>query len=177
MLPHDEVFRACESMTVACPHANWPQMACSRWMIHQWADFWLLLSHYQFSPLLLAEVLNLVPSLGLFCMKMSPGQGDQSWQKCALSSLLPDPSLVTLPQQMPAAVGLDHPGDTPWATRWGARESSWTRSVGGLFSLVGNGTHPHLSETTHRAQRADLWVGAGWVEGKRGLAEFPWRFY
>ena len=42
---------------------------------------------------------------------------------------------------------------------------------------MGNTTHPHLSEATHRAQRVDLWVGAGWVEGKCGLEAFPRRAY
>lgn len=181
VFPHDEVFRARECMRVACPHANWPQMACSLWMIHQWADFWFLLLHYQFSPLLLAEFLNLVSSLGLFYSLYK----NVSWARWPIptkevctrqSSSQPLPG-ETAPADASCCLGPNRPGDTPWATRRGARESSWTLNVGGLFSIVGNGTHPHQSETTHRAQRVDLWVGAGWVEGKCGLVAFPWRFY
>ena len=107
VFPHDEVFRACECRRVACPHANWPQMACSLWMIQQWADFWFLLLHYQFLPLLLAEFLNLVSSLGLFYSLYKnvswarwpiPTKEGCIWQSSSR------PLLVTLPQQMPAAV-------------------------------------------------------------------------
>lgn len=161
VFPHDEVFRDCECRRVACPHANWPQMACSRWMIHQWADFWFLLLHYQFLPLLLAEFLNLVSSLGLF-YSLYKNVSRARWpiptkEGCTRQSSS-RPLLVTLPQQMPAAVLAP-------------------TTLQGLFSTVGNGTHPHPSEATHRAQGVDLWVGAGWVEGKCGLVAFPRRVY
>ena len=152
VLPHQEVFGACKSTRVARSHANRPQIACSLWMVHQLADFGFFYHHIANShPCSLQSFWVWCHLQACFtCCKKKVSWagklGDQSsWQEKCVPN---DTTLVTVSKQMPAVALAQTTQETLPEPHDGEleRRPSWTLTVGSLFSIVGNRTHPNLSE-------------------------------
>lgn len=148
-------YHTMKSSGVACPHVQWPHIACSFWMrIHSLACFGFFHHQIVTSHPCCVQCLSAVSSAAWFYLlhEMSPGL--RNWvtylpeKRGALSS---HPtwtvSLVTPPKQMPSLALAQTTQETLSEPHVGElrRRPSWTLTVGTLFSNVGNETHTNTS--------------------------------